>query len=236
MNQTINTYQTFWRKLPEDVEANLKFAHEVIAGDAMHQFYFFGEYSKPILSWIIVHALYKSYTPDTEREITGKYYEFVAGPFKENKPEWCQLKWYKGINNEKLHSWLKRNGTQWFRKDKIKAEKEWGQLSELIEFKSYETLKDVEDAGSISDEQLIREQRLLAAWGMLNSKDQEVLKLTVVEGRHWSESWELLNKHINPRAGRDSMKSWTPKRKQDSVSLLKDRAIEHLSTRYNLLK
>ena len=236
MKQTLNTYRKFWSLLPENVEANLKFAKEVAAGDTMHQYYFFGEYSKPILSWIIVHALYKSYTPNAEREITGQYYEFVAGPFKDYIPQWSQLKWYKGINNEKLHSWLKRNGSQWFRKDKIKEEKEWGKLSELLEFKDYGALNDVEDDDYLSDEQLVKEQKLQAAWGMLNDKDQEVLTLMVVKELHWSESWEALNKHINPRAGREVMQTWTPKRKQDALALLKERAIEHLEARYELLK
>ena len=143
MKHTLDAYQEFWALLPVSVDANLKFAKGIIEGDSLHQFYFFGEYSKPILSWIIVHALYKPYTPNTEREITGKYYEFVAGPFKDFIPQWSQLRWYKGINDEKLHSWLKRNGCQWFRKDNKREEKEWNKLSELLEFKDYGSLKDV---------------------------------------------------------------------------------------------
>lgn len=236
MRVTFEAYKEFWNLLPTNVEANLKFAKEVAAGDSMHQYYFFGEYSKPILSWIIVHALYKSYTTNAERAITGQYYEFVAGPFKECIPQWAQLKWYKGINNEKLHSWLKRNGCQWFRKDKNKEEKEWGKLSELLEFKDYGALNDVEDNDYLSDEQLVKEQRLQTAWGMLSDKDQEVLTLMVIKELHWSESWEALNKHIHPRAGREVMLTWTPKRKQDAMALLKERAIEHLEARYKILK
>lgn len=236
MNITLQAYKDFWNLLQTNVDANLKFAKAVADGDTMHQFYFFGEYSKPILSWIIVHALYKQYTLSAEREITGKYYEFVAGPFKENIPQWSQLRWYKGLNSEKLHSWLKRNGCQWFRKDKIKEDKELGKLSDLLEFKDYDTLNDVEDNESLLDEQLAKELKLQVAWGMLSPKDQEVLTLMVIKELHWSESWDALNKHINPRGGREVMLTWTPKRKQDSLSLLKDRAIKHLEARYKLLK
>ena len=236
MKQTLDTYRKIWDLLPIKVDANLKFAKEIADGDSIHQYYFFGEYSKPILSWIIVHALYKSYTPYSEREIMGQYYEFVAGPFKDNIPQWSQLKWYKWINNEKLHTWLKRNGCQWFRKDKIKKEKEWGKLSELLEFKDYRALNDVEDDNYLSDEQLVKEQRLQTAWGMLNDKDQEILTLMVIKELCWSESWEALNKHINPRVGREEMLTWTPKRKQDALSLLKQRAIQHLVARYKFLK
>ena len=122
MKLTLNKYKEFWNLLSTNVDANLKFAQKVVDGDSIHQYYFFGEYSKPILSWIIVHALYKAYHPEVEREIVGKYYEFVAGPFKDTVPQWYQLLCYKGKNDEKLHSWLKRNGCQWFRKDKIKEE------------------------------------------------------------------------------------------------------------------
>lgn len=236
MKLTLEAYKKFWNLLPTNVEANLKFARGVIEGDSMHQYYFFGEYSQSILSWIIVHTFYKSYRSNTEREITGQYYEFVAGPFKNDIPQWAQLKWYKGINNEKLNSWLKRNGCQWFRKDKIKKDKESDKLAELLDFKDYSVLNDVEDNSSLSDEQLIKEQRIRTAWGLLNSKDQEILTLIVIKELHWSESWEALNKHINPRSGRDSIQTWTPKRKQDALALLKERAIKHLGVRYKLLK
>ncbi len=235
MKHTLDAYQEFWALLPVSVDANLKFASGIIEGDSLHQYYFFGEYSKPILSWIIVHALYRPDTPDAEREITGKYYEFVAGPFKDFIPQWSQLKWYKGINNEKLHSWLKRNGCQWFRKDKRREEKDWNKLSELLEFKDYGALDDVESDDKLSDEQLEKEARLHAAWGTLNTKDQEVLTIMVIKELHWSKAWEALNKYINPRGGREKMLTWKPKRKQDSLALLKDRAIKHFVVRYNFL-
>lgn len=235
MRLTLDAYKEFWNLLPVNVEANLKFAKEVADGDTMHQYYFFGEYSKPILAWIIVHALYKSYTSGSEREITGKYYEFVSGPIKDDIPQWAQLRWYKGINNEKLQTWLKRNGCQWFGKDRVKEGKELELLSELIEFKDYSALNDIEDEECISDEQLVRERKLQTAWGMLNDKDQEILTIMVIKELHWCESWETLNKHIHPRAGREVMSTWTPKRKQDALALLKERAIEHLEARYKLL-
>lgn len=235
MKKTLDFYRIFWKLLPVDVAANLKFAREVAGGDSIHQYYFFGEYSKPILSWIIVHALYRQYTPNAEREITGKYYEFVAGPFKDYVPQWNQLRWYKGINNEKLLSWLKRNGCQWFRKDKIKEEKEWNNLSDLLEFKDYVALNDVEDDNYLSDEQLAKEQKIQVAWGLLSDKDQDILTLMMIKEFHWCESWEALNKYINPRGGREVMLTWTPKRKQDALALLKERAIEHFVARYKSL-
>ncbi len=235
MELTLKSYKEFWEQLPVNVEANLKFAKYIITGDSVHQYYFWGEYSKPILSWIIVNALYRSYTPQAEREITGRYYEFVAGPFKDCLPQWHQLVWYKGINNEKLHSWLKRNGCQWFRKDKIKDEKEHSLLSELIEFKEYNTLNDVKDEDSPSDEQLLKEQRLLAAWNNISDKDREIIKSMVLEDLHWSKAWDTLNKYIKPREGVDVMQTWSPKLKQDSLARLKARAIKHLILRYNML-
>lgn len=237
MKLTLNKYKEFWNLLSTNVDANLKFAKKVADGDSIHQYYFFGEYSKPILSWIIFHALYKAYLPSEEREIIGKYYEFVAGPFKEAVPQWYQLLCYKGKNDEKLHSWLKRNGCQWFRKDKIKEEKENEKLSELLEYRAYDTLNDVEDDEDfVTDERLEKDRRLSVAWEQLNDKDREVLKLMVMKESHWSDAWEILNKYISPKAGRDVMLTWTSKRKQDALALLKERAIKHLEMRYNLLK
>lgn len=232
---TLESYKRIWSILPTSVEANLLFAKEVAAGNAIHQSYFFAEYSKPILSWIIVNALYKNDSPSAEREILGQYYEFVAGPFKESIPQWSQLRWYKGLNKEKLHTWLKRNGCQWFRKINVKEEKSWTKLFSLIDISRDRALSEIEDEESISDVQLEKERYLNIAWGLLNEKDRKVLTMMVIDNKHWTESWIELSTFINPKCGRDIMNSWPPKLKQDSLARLKERALDHLSSRYKIV-
>lgn len=235
MKQTISALKDFWKLLPIDVEANLKFAREIAKGNMMHQYYFFGDYSKPILSWIIVKALEKPATKNIERDIFGKYYEFVAGPFKDSTPQWYQLLCYKGLNGEKLHSWLKRNGRQWFTKEKIKEEKLLKKMLELLDFKDYTKLVDVEDDSEVlSQEKRQNKERLSIAWKKLSDKDQEILQLLVMDKLYWEEAWEELNKYVNPKKGREVIQMWDNKLKQDALARLKSRALKHLIINYNL--
>lgn len=229
-------YRKFWDLLPKSVEVNLKFAHHVSHGEPIHQHFFFGEYSEPILRWIVVSALYRNANPDAERAIMGRYYEFVAGPFRDSSPQWYQLESYKGINGEKLHSWLKRNGAQWFRKEQKKEENQKKQFCDLIEIKHSASLLGVDDDHSLPDEESQRARELLSrAWSSLSEKDQEVLILLLLDKVHWSEAWESLNLYIDPEGGRDVLSQWSPKRKQDAMAVLKKRAIQHLTAKYNKL-
>ena len=233
----LNQYREFWSSLSDDIEANLKFAKAVREGDSIHQFYFFGEYSKPILKWIIINALYTSYSDEREREISGKYYEFVAGPFKDSTPQWYQLTCYKGINNEKLHSWLKRNGCQFFRKEKIREDKKEQKMSGLLEYVDYSTLINQEDFDDTFDKEELKERikKLYSAVELLNEKDKKVIELLFFEETEWNIAWNSLSKYINPRLGKEVMQSWSSKRKQDALALLKARALKHLIINYNLL-
>ena len=235
MKNPLDSYNAFWEQLPTSVETNLQFAQYVIKGDAIHTSYFFGDYSKPILSWIIVHALEMNYSETIERQITGKYYDFVAGPFRENKPHWSQLRWYRGIDGNTLKSWLQRNGFQYFRRCKIKDDKEHRRMRPLLEFKGYDTLEDKVDDNGPSDEQLRRDKLLTAALEMLNERDKEVLTLMVMKKLPWQNRWEALNKYINPRGGREVIATWSNKRKQDALVALKILALEHLRNNYDVL-
>lgn len=232
--QTIQSYRDFWALLPKDVQANLKFAKGIIEGDALHKFYFFGDYSKPILSWIIIHALDGFPTDFAMMEISGQYYEFVAKPFEKdtNEPQWYQLASYKGINDQKLKTWLQTNGRQWFIKEKIKVEKK-NQHTE-IESVPLATLLGLDKAeDEVTDEELATRQKLKDAWELLSKKDKDVLTTLVLRKTHWTKAWEKLSHYIKPEDGQASMESWTNKTKQDALARLKKRAKKHLFNQYN---
>lgn len=232
--QTIQSYRDFWALLPKDVQANLKFAKGIIEGDALHKFYFFGDYSKPILSWIIIHALDGFPTEFAIMEISSQYYEFVAKPFEKDthKPQWYQLATYKGINDQKLKTWLQTNGRQWFIKEKIKVEKE--KKHSEIESVPLTTLLGLDKAeDEITDEELAKRQKLKNAWALLSKKDKEVLTTLVLRKTHWTEAWEKLSQYIEPEDGQASMETWANKTKQDALARLKKRAKKHLLNRFN---
>lgn len=231
---TIQAYRNFWALLPKDVQANLKFAKGIIEGDSLHKFFFFGEYSKPILGWILIHALDAYATESAMMEISGKYYEFVAQPFEKDtqKPQWYQLASYKGINDQKLKTWLQTNGRQWFIKDKIKEEK--ASNHHEIESVPLHTLLGLEKPEEeVTDEELEARNKLKRAWTCLSKKDKDVLTILVIHKTHWTQAWEKLSQYIEPEEGQASMATWPNKTKQDALARLKKRAKQHLSNRFN---
>lgn len=233
-SQTIQTYRELWNLLPTDVQANLKFAKGIIKKDPLHHFYFFGEYSKPILSWIIIHALDGFPTESAIVDISGKYYEFVAQPFEEDtkKPQWYQLHCYQGRNNQKLKGWLQTNGRQWFIKDKLKEAKD--NHHNEIESISLDALLGLDKAEEeITDEELAARQKVKKAWTQLSDKDKEVLTVLVLHKTHWTKAWEKLSRHIKPEEGYPPMETWSNKTKQDALARLKIRAKKHLKNRFN---
>lgn len=52
-------YEQLWAQLPLKVEANLAFTRLVVSGEPINTKYFFGDYSFPILKWVIITL----YTP-----------------------------------------------------------------------------------------------------------------------------------------------------------------------------
>lgn len=227
-------YKQFWNKLSYDVQANLKFAQYVSKGDPIHQYYFFGEYSETILSWILFKVYDHNATPDAEREILGPYYEFVAEPIVCNVPQWYQLTSYQGLNDQKLHSWLRRNGAQWFTRFKIAENKRHETEIQLPENTKLSSLLYSEgQSEGLSDEELNIREKLDCAWNALSAKDQETIIILIIKKKHWSEAWDILNVYIEPKDGREAMINWTPKVKQDALARLKKRALQHLINKFN---
>lgn len=233
-------YKQLWVRLPSDVEANLTFARLVIIGEPLNTEYFFGEYSFPILKWIII-TLYAPKNKDFREvlyQFTGDYYDFVSGPYDDNnKPQWYQLTSYRGDNGLKLKTWLRSHGYQYFSKKKIKSDKQSSSESELIEFVDYEALLGLENGtAEYSDKDLLYRERLQRAWSTLSERDKNILHFLVIEKLHWEDAYDELNCYINPHKGRGVMEKWSDKRKQDALSLMKARAIKHLVKRFNDLK
>ncbi len=233
-------YEQLWSQLPLKVEANLAFAGLVANGESINTKYFFGDYSFPILKWVII-TLYAPKNKDIREvlyQFTGDYYDFVSGPLDDNnRPQWYQLTSYRGDNGLKLKTWLQSHGYQYFSKKKIKSDKQSSSESELIEFVDYEALLGLEDGNAeCSDKDLSYRERLQRSWSTLSERDKNILHFLVIEKLHWEDAYDELNCYINPREGRAVMEQWSDKRKQDALSLMKARAIKHLVKRFNELK
>lgn len=232
-------YLEVWKKLNSSVEANLQFVQFVIKQEPNNTKYFFGEYSYEIIKWIAATIFYAKAKDidDIIYKIYGDYFEFVANPINDfNKPQWYQLKSYKGLNGMKLKSWLMKNSHQFFsRKRKIEEKKAFNER-EMIDFVDYEALLGLGNSTeSLSDKDCVYQNRLKKAWTALSEKDQSILTRLILEKMYWEDAFEELKEFINPREGKKVMDTWNDKRKQDALAMMKIRAVQHLTKRFNQL-
>lgn len=232
-------YQDLWKKLNTSVEANLQFAQFVVKQEPNNIKYFFGNYSYEIIKWIAatIYNAKASEIDDIVCKIYGDYFEFVANPINDfDQPQWYQLKSYKGLNEMKLKSWLMKNSHQYFARKKKIEEKNAFIESEMIDFVDYEALLGLENSTEcMSDKDCVYQERLKKAWIALSEKDQCVLTHLVLEKMYWEDAFDELKDFINPREGKQVMETWSDKRKQDALAMMKVRAIQHLTKRFNQL-
>lgn len=227
-------YEKLWQQLSTSVPANLTFASLVAKQEPINTRFFFSDYSLPILKWIAITVYSDIPVEECIDKILWRYYMFVSSPYESNSPKFYQLTSYKGLNDMKLKTWLKRNGVQYFVKQRIRSDKKKKNLLSLLDFVDYETLLTLEgESKEITDEELLKKKRLKAAWSLLTDKDKDVLNLLVIQKCYWEDAYKILNVYINPKGGRCEMKNWNNKKKQDSLARLKARAIEHLIIKYN---
>lgn len=230
-------YKDLWNKLPFDIPSNIHFAKLVSEEEPVNSHFFWSNYSKPILKWIAVSVYAGHKLEDIIPLIMTQYYMFVSNPFIENKPQYYQLTSYKGLNELKLESWLKRNGKQYFVKEEKKKVKQNNDATDLLEFVDYEALLSLDsEEKELNDEELRNRESLKAAWNLLSDKDKDVLHLLVIQKIYWEDAYDELNQYISPKGGRQVMEGWSNKRKQDALANMKARAIEHLVMKFNKVK
>ena len=70
----------------------------------------------------------------------------------------------------------------------------------------------------------------------MSDKDRNVLTHLILEKMYWEDAFEELKEFINPREGKQVMESWSDKRKQDALAMMKIRAVQHLTKQFNQLK
>ena len=242
------------------VGEDLRFVRYIIENEPMAVRYFMDEFSVPILRYIANNVLCmeddSEYGKEPYVQLVGAYYLFIGEPFelsegsKSEKPRWYKLSLYKGEGKARLYTYVFRIALRYFCRnedDFVNKEKNAGELLENVD---YEVLLgcDLVDE-EMSDEEIAALRRAHKAFDLLREKDQEVLRVMVMEKTHWSKAFDLLRKYLDPLGPKKAWQSWsfeekqaaidqywTPKQKQDAISLLKIRAISHLTERYNELK
>ena len=240
------------------VGENLRVVRSVVENNPKAVRYFMHEFSVPILRYIAnnVFAMESdSEYGESYLQITGAYYEFIASPFEPDndpKPKWHRLSLYKGKDDAQLYTYVFRITLRYFIRNKDEFVNKEKNANGLLEYVDYEALLgyDIAEEEEMSAEEIEEAlKHAREAFDLLNEKDQEVLRIMVMEKEHWSEAFDLLREYLDPLGPKNAWQSWsfeekqaaidqywTPKQKQDAISLLKTRAISHLTDLYNQLK
>ena len=153
------------------------------------------------------------------RSLVGELYEFLSDN------NWSVLRKWEGRNGASLSSYIARCATNYFIQ-KEAAEKR-RQENEVLAT----TPELLEQLASLADEHDDNTEisPVWQAFKMLNKRDQEVLRLLVIEGKQALSVAEYLWTFIDSK---HEISQLTPKRIQGTISMVKHRAqltlVEHL--------
>ena len=179
-------------------------------------------------------------TTITHRDITAEYYIFLSAPFDEERGMscWHKVALYKG-RNCRLDSYTSSITCRHFFKVAQEERKRKESENDLLEYVDYQSLLKCESAPDDAENRQIKCMR--RAYNMLSDRDQAVLRYLVIEKMSALDAYPLLSDYITPHpkggmTSDDVKASWTNKQRQDALSLLKGRALEHLQKRYNEIK
>jgi hypothetical protein len=170
------------------------------------------------------------------RDIYAEYYEFLSAPFnvEDQAAEWHRISLYRG--ECKLMTWTSQISCRHFYKIAAKEKKERNKTEELLEYKDYESLLSCDQAEEPEDNTDVRCMK--KAFQQLPERDQLLLQYLIIEKLPSIETYEKIEHLIHP-IPKDGMSSdevkasWTLKRKQDAISLMKGYALDKLLKKYN---
>lgn len=216
-----------------DYLANKELARLVVSNDIRAVNYYLDTIGNPIIKHIVQTI--------TKRDITAEYYIFLSSPFdpKTEMAKWHPVSLYKGVCC-RLSSYTSTITCRYFCRMVNKENKLKGKSGGLLDFVDYESLLKCEKA-CIEETDDIQIKCVKDAYSQLNEKDREVLRLLIIEKKTSIEAFPILSQYITPRPkeGRNPEEikaKWTDKQKQDAISLIKGRALEHLQNKYSELK
>lgn len=227
-----------WKKIIETLKddpnlaANRELANLVTQNNPQAVNYYLREIGFPIMEHIEKTI--------THYNVMSEYYMFLSDPFDKESgtSSWHRVSLYKGINC-KLNTYTSNITCRYFcRKVNTERRRKFKE-GELLEFVDYESLLKCETAESVDEG--IQYKCVKAAYDSLKEREREVLRLLIIEKKSALEAFDQLSNLITPRA-KDGLTSeqikasWSDKQKQDAISLLKGRALEHLQNKFNEVK
>lgn len=209
-----------------DYAANKELANRVVHNNSEAVNYFLTDFSEPIVKHIEYDIM--------KRDVYGDYYIFISAPINEESiPQWKKVSQYKGDNCQ-LNTYVSCIACRHFCKVAQKEKEENLRNDDMIEYVDYESLLGYDYRDEEESETSIRMRK---AYNNLNEKDREVLRLLLIENVSGIEAFPILSQYITPKP-KDGMtseqvkESWSTKQRQDAMSLLKGRALDHLKQQF----
>ena len=209
-----------------DYAANKELANRVVHNDPEAVHFFLTVLSEPIVKHIESNIM--------KRDVYGDYYIFISAPINdESVPQWKKVSLYKG-DNCLLNTYISCIACRHFCKIAQKEKEDNLRNGDMIEYVDYESLLEYDYHDEEESETSIRMRK---AYNNLSEKDREVLKLLLIENMSGIEAFPILSQYITPKP-KDGMtseqvkESWSTKQRQDAMSLLKGRALDHLKQQF----
>lgn len=227
----------YLRKL-QNIEGDLEIARRVVLNDKQTVNYFLDDFSRLLLDYIGGEIMKRDgvYVHDTfcyYPTVSAEFFEFIGARFIGNIPEWHRVALYKGIKNNggkgaRLYTYINTITVRYFiavkRKEDEKKEIVGGDLLETVDvniLKEYDGFDEI-----VLDEETHRENvELKWAWEQLKKRDQLILQYLVIEEFKPLDVFDKMVSYINTDL---EPQFYSTKQKQDAMSLLKQRAKDHL--------
>lgn len=213
-------------KKDPDYSANKELANRVVQNNSEAVNYFLTDLSEPIVKHIEFDIM--------KRDVYGDYYIFISAPINEESiPQWKKVSQYKGENCQ-LNTYVSCIACRHFCKIAQKEKEDNLRNGDMIEYVDYESLLGYDYHDEEESETSIRMRK---AYNNLSEKDREVLRLLLIENKSGIDAFPALSQYITPKAkegmtSEQVKESWSIKQRQDAMSLLKGRALDHLKRQF----
>lgn len=150
---------------------------------------------------------------DDSREIIGDFYQFLS------QDDWHVLRLYKKRNGASLGSYLSRCAVHHFM-----AIKKREQESRGISMEHPDIIKEL---SLFTQDEETEQPPVWEAFSKLNERDQLILRHIVIEGKSALEAADTIWAYV--KSDNKDWRTLSPKRVQDTIAMLKKRALLSLS-------
>ncbi|MBO7301708.1 MAG: hypothetical protein J6U58_03260 [Bacteroidaceae bacterium] len=161
------------------------------------------------------------YNENSTYHLTGEFYEYISND------NWKVLRMWKGENGCSLCSYLSTCTMRYF-SNKIRIEKKRSEIEfvpstpEFIEYIQNLPVEEYEETGTTWQ-----------AFNMLQERDQDTLRLLIIEEKDAMSAAPEIWKHLNSKK---NYKDLPPQKVQNTISMIKHRALISIQKNINKLQ